>query len=136
MSGEKKVPKVEVKSLYESSEVLNLDESLLDPNMHYRFVHESQQRQARVRAAGYRVARRSDFDGDILQIDEKGGAAEDLIRVGDTILMMCPKDRHEARRQQIADMTEARLSVPEGQFRRKAQNRAVRVTDKSMKGED
>jgi hypothetical protein len=132
----KRVPKVEVQSLYDSSEMLVLDEELLDPTRHYRFVHEGQQRQARLRAAGYTPVLRSDVDGELLQLDEKGGSAEDLIRVGDTILMSCPKDRHESRRNQIEEMTKARLSVPEGQFRRKAQSRAVNVTDKSMKGED
>jgi hypothetical protein len=128
------VPGVSARNLFDSSEMLELDPESLDADRHYRFVHEGTQRQARLRAAGYSPVRRS--DGVKTHMDAEGGAAEDLIRVGDTILMSCPKSLHEGRRNQIQNLTHARMEVPEGQFRKKASERNVRLTDKAMKGEE
>lgn len=128
------VPVVSVESDPSEPDFFGLDEETLDENMHYRFCHNSQQRMASLYAKGYRPVKRS--DGVRLITDHEQGAAEDLIKVGDTVLMACRKEVRERRIEKQQRLTEARLETPESQFRRKAQAANVKVSEKLMKGEE
>lgn len=89
----------------------------LNPDMHYRFVHERPQRQARIRAKGYRAVKASE-DGVKPMVEEMIGP-DDIIRDGDTILMCCPVDRFKGRRKQLGDLNRSRMAAPKAQFRKK-----------------
>lgn len=128
------IPEGSLEDLGDAQEMIGLEEDSLDPEMHYRFVSERQARQARHRALGYRPVSRSE-DGVKLTTDSTDGAAEDLIRVGDTILMCTPKTKYEGRRNRIDSVARARLEAPEGQFRKKAKAADANVTFKKMRGE-
>lgn len=94
--------------------IVDLDS--LDPAMHYRFAHERPQRISRLRAKGYRVVSVSG-DGVRTLLEEE--SADDKIRDGDAILMCIPKEKFEAGRKKIAQVTRGRLAAPTAQFRKK-----------------
>lgn len=108
-----------------------VDPESLDPDMHYRFAYESSNRLSRLYAMGYRTVKRSE-DGVKLLYDMQQGAAEDLIRIGDTVMVCIPKKIHNERRARRDRLREARLSAPEGQFRKKAAKANVPITDREM----
>lgn len=108
-----------------------VDPESLDPDMHYRFANASTNRLSRLYAMGYRTVKRSD-DGVRLLYDMEQGAAEDLIRLGDTVMVCIPKKIYEERRARRDRLREARLSAPEGQFRKKAAKANVPITDREM----
>jgi hypothetical protein len=109
-------------------EDLDLDPETLDPEMHYRYVHERPNRQASAIKKGYRVVSRSEDKVERLTDGprDKQGATEDLIRNADTILMCCPKEVYEERRDGYDKLTRARMSVPESSFRKKARRAGLK----------
>lgn len=113
-------------------QILDLD--TLDPDMHYRFVHERPQRQARVKAKGYRPVLAGEDQVKPLVEDMIG--PDGIIRDGDTILMCCPKDRFKNRRKLLAEQNRARLAAPKGQFRKKTRGAAPGGEDVKVVTED
>lgn len=99
-----------------------VDLDTLDPDMHYRFGHERPQRQARLKAKGYRVVKVS--QDKVKPVLEDMVGPDDTIRDGDTVLMCCPQERWKGRRRQLAETNRARLAAPKGQFRKKTRGAA------------
>lgn len=122
-----------VEPMAEGEDLLMVDPDSLDPDMYYRFVQMRPNRLAQLRARGYRPVSRSE-DGVRLIYDMEQGGAEDTVQVGDTILMCLPKSIATERRSRRDRLRDARLSAPEGQFRKKATRADVPVvTDRDMK---
>jgi len=102
-----------------------LDESTLDPEMHYRWVHESPLRVARHRMKGYQpVMRDSGVNTLAGYLDD---SADGIIRLGDTILMACPNGTFLARKKEQRKTAASRLSAPAKQFRKHAKKARVRT---------
>lgn len=114
-------------------DALALDESTLDPKLHYRFVNP--RNMGKRKSQGYEVVLRSESEvrllGDEPAIEgEGGGSADDLIRSGQLILMACKKERFEERRKQIDRLSRDRLGSSEARFHQEAKRRRVRsITD-------
>lgn len=106
-------------------ETLNTDE------FHYRFVQERPQNMARKRSKGYTpvVAEEegvSTITGEV--------SADGLIRDGDAVLMKIPRERFEQGRKKLARLTEARLTAPVANFKKKTkgagpEGKDIRVVD-------
>ncbi len=96
-----------------------IDSSTLNPEYHYRFVHERPQRQARIRAQGYRPVLASE-DG-VKPLVEGIIGPDDVIRNGDCILMACPVERFQARREKINTLNRSKMAAPRAQFRKKTE---------------
>lgn len=96
-----------------------IDPSTLDPNYHYRFVHERPQRLARIRAQGYQPVLAS--VSEIKPLVEGIVGADDIIRNGDCILMACPIERFQARRERINALNRSKMAAPRAQFRKKTE---------------
>jgi hypothetical protein len=118
----------EVNSLNDSSEETIIDVNTLDPSMHYRRVQERPQRISRMLAKGYRFVSASE-DG-VQTVTKEINGADDKIRDGDTVLMAIPKQHYLERKAKRDRLSQARLSAPKGQFRKKAERHNVTVDDK------
>ena len=126
-----KTPSVEVQSRLDPEDLQGNDPESLDPSRYYRWAHERSVRQQRLRSRGIKPVSREE-DGVRLLVDNEQGAAEDLIRNVDLILVSCPKDLHEERRKALSRATHARVKKPEGSFRKKARSAltgGVKVVD-------
>jgi hypothetical protein len=121
------VPPVSVTHNADVQEVMNLKPDTLDPNLHYRFARNDQSRITRLMTQGFRMVKRS--DGVEMVVDLEGGASEDLIKIGDTVLMACPIELHEQRQERKGALRRSRMEAPEGQFRKKARDRNIKVND-------
>lgn len=106
--------------------VMDIDPDSLDPSMHYRVISARSTRLARARMQGYRPVTSADGVRRLSQRDEEEGEAEETvegadgtIRVGDGILMACPKEVYERRVAASDKIKRGRLRAPEGQFRKK-----------------
>jgi hypothetical protein len=120
----KKAPQVEVHDLRNIEDVVMLDRSTLDPNRYYRFVQVRDKRIAEMRLRGYTTVSRTE-DGVETIFDQEDNAADDTIRVGDTVLMSCPKEVYLRRVAQKRQLSEARLLSPEQRFDEKASRSKV-----------
>jgi hypothetical protein len=118
---------VDVEERMDIEDILMVDPSTLDPSLHYRFVQERPRNLARRKIQGYEPVLRTESGVKLIYEEEGKGSADDLIRVGDTILMACPKDRYKARRSQLAKLTRLRLGSAEDQFKSRAQKKGVRT---------
>lgn len=125
----KKEKRVHVSIEGADPDVMDLDPETLDPDMHYRVFYDSGRRSAVARTLGYQLVKRSE-DGPQLLSDDQAGAAEDIIRIGDGVLYECTKERYEERRKRKQALAEARLSTPEGQFRKRARRGGAKVVGK------
>lgn len=101
------VPYVDVTMNLDAELAFMVDQSTLDPNRHYRFVQDRPTNVAKKKMRGYRVESRK--DSKIRTLVELEQTADDTIRVADQILMSCPKEGYERRRQQLARLAAARL---------------------------
>lgn len=125
--------RAEVHERLDPQDALALDESTLDPNLHYRFVHP--RNMAKRKVQGYEVVLRSESGVRLMSDDphlkaKEETSADDLIRVGQTILMACEKKRFNERRRQNALLTQQRLGSSEVKFQQEARKRGVRsITD-------
>jgi hypothetical protein len=117
MSDEK--PETPIAKVYDDDLESLIDTSTLDNSYHYRFVHERPQRQARIRAQGYAPVLAS-ADG-VKTLVEGIVGADDIIRNGDCILMACPLERFQARRERVNTLNRSRLAAPRAQFRKKTE---------------
>lgn len=109
--------------------VLQLDESTLDPSFNYRWVKDEPQRIARHKMKGYVVVSQDEGVRTMIELDQ---ASDGVVRIGDTILMKCPRARYEERQRQNDLLTNARLQTNDQEVRRRAAKHGVRViTDPS-----
>jgi hypothetical protein len=111
----------------------DIDPSSLDPERHYRVIQQRPGRLARANQQRYQPVA---TDEGVKSISGRDlGGADGLIRIGDGILMSCPKEIFVERRRQIQRLNQARLSAPEGQFKKKArqapvnEGRGARIND-------
>lgn len=120
----------EVHERNDSEESLTLDPATLDPSFYYRWVHTRPQRLSRMFQRGGTFVTKEDK---VRPVVEQPGSADDRIYNGDTVLMKFPRERYEKRRKQIADMTRGLLAAPAQQFRQRAEQARVEITEKEMK---
>lgn len=124
--------RVEVEGLEDAQDVLSLDETTLDPELHYRFCHP--RNLARRRAQGYEPVLRDSGVRLLNDFDDKE-TPDGLIRVGNLMLMACPKERFKARRRQVEELTRSRLKSSEQSFEAKARKRGVEsITEEKRRG--
>lgn len=110
----------------------DIDPDSLDPNFHYRVISDRPARIARARTQGYTPAKYVRRLSDKQELIVPGNGSEEgaeesdavgadgLIRLGDGILMACPKQVFEERERKQTNMKRARLAAPEGSFRKRA----------------
>lgn len=120
------IQSAEVASRSDPESVLELQRSTMNPNMHYRWVHVRPQRLTRMLAKGYRFVTEDD---NVKPLIEQGGAADNKIYNGDTVLMQVPKEQYLAGRKRVAEQTRGRLAAPKAQFRKKAERSGVETSD-------
>ncbi len=121
-------PRAEVYSREDPQDAMALEPSTIDVNKHYRFCHP--RNLARRKSQGYEVVLRSESGVRLLNEDDSVTTADDLVRVGDLVLMACEKKRFNQRRQQIAKLARDRLGSSEQNFEARARKRGVRpLTD-------
>lgn len=124
------MPRASVEGLQPTDELLVLDTSSLDKTKHYRFAQERPGNLARMAAKGYEFVSPAEHGvrlaSESLLAELSVSSAEDRIRVGDTVLMMCDKSKFNERRRQKAGLAQARLST-EKVFQNEARRRGVRT---------
>lgn len=113
------LPLINVTERHEMELALSLDPDTMDPNRHYRWVQDSGVRIAKHRAKGYTIERKS--ESGVVPLVEVDDAADGTIRVGDTVLMSCPKDKYDARKR-----SQEELSLQRAQKATKAAKRKAR----------
>lgn len=98
----------------------DLDESTMDPTRHYRWVYRGGDglKVARAKLRGYRTEKLT--KGGVRPIAEVDSAGDGAIVIGDTVLMSCPKTRHETSRQKLHQHNEARLAATTAALEEKA----------------
>lgn len=119
--------RVEVTELVGAEEITRLDPDTLDPTKVYRFLQERRENLARKQALGYELVRRSETSVRLIHEEDGEGSADDLIRVGDTVLAMIDKTKYNSRRRQVQNLSAARLGAKEASFKSQAQKRGVRT---------
>lgn len=123
------MPRATVEGLQPTDELLVLDPSSLDKTKHYRFVQERPGNLARLASKGYEFVSPKEHGvrlaSESLLAELSVSNAEDRIRVGDTVLMMCDKSKFNERRKQKAQLAQARLST-EKVFQDQARRRGVK----------
>ncbi len=117
--------RAEVYERLDAENVLSLDPETLDSSLHYRFVE--QRNLARRKSQGYEVVLRSESGVKLQSDDESMKTADDLIRVGSTVLMACSQTKFKERRAKVAKLAKSRLDSGEQQFEGQAQRRNVRT---------
>lgn len=121
----KEVPEVEVYNR-ELATLTDLDQSLLDPNFTYRWVHKSGLKIGRQRARGYVIVKPSEEE--ILNAaGEAPEAADGTYTIGDVVLMKIKKIDHRARRHAQKRKTDKRLKGPVRKFKREARSKTDRA---------
>lgn len=111
---------VDSKHLRDVGSMLELDPESMDSTKNYRFVREDPMRIARHRMKGYKLSSKADGPTCFAESDDRG---DDVIRVGDTVLMECPKEQYEERQKAKRDLATNRLSGP----KKKVEDLADRV---------
>lgn len=106
--------------------MLELVEETLDPNLTYKWVHDSKMRMARHRMRSYRPV---PLNSGVKTVVEPDDAGDGLIRVGDVILMAAPKSVVQRRKEDQEVFTTQRLAAPKKTMREKAQKHGVEVVE-------
>lgn len=106
--------------------MLDLDPDTTDSEMQYRFVHDDRMNVSRKRMRGYRPVTKEDGVRTLVEVDD---SADGLIRVGDTILMMCPKDKYKRRKKAQREFSEGRLGTPKTRVKDLARDSKVKVIE-------
>lgn len=106
-------PRVLVKSrAAKDPNILDLDPQTLDPNKHYRWVRsrgdESHMSVTKHKLRGYQVEKKT--EGGVKTLAEQEPRPDNVIAIGDLILMSCPKDVHERRQNEKRARREALIS--------------------------
>ena len=119
------IPRVKSEEFRQVETLLQLDESTLNPEMHYRWVTEHPLKIARAKMKHYEIVHQ---DSGVRTLAGYIDSSEDgIIRIGDVILMACPKGEFVARKKGQRKFAENRLSAPASQFRKQAKKRRVRI---------
>jgi hypothetical protein len=139
---QKEVPQVEVESRENMGSMLDIDLESLDKAFKYRWVHVAPIKVARAKQKGY-VFVDADEETIVNLVGDSPDTEGGRIRVGDVVLMKCPRTIHRARRKRVAEKTKIRLRGPKRKFKREASSDQVRrrygtpvavITDKEPKG--
>ena len=105
-----------------------LDESTLDPRMHYRFIQVRSKRVSQAKRMGYVTVDRDEHGVRTLAGDDQDDGSGAIVD-GDTVLMMIPKDRHERRRRDSQRKRISRLRSADRRFRQLAEESGIRVAE-------
>jgi len=95
---------------------LRIEESKKDPNKVYSWVRDDKLEYHAAQARGYERVLVSQ-EGDRFKDDFRGKGVDGLVRVGDLVLMSCPRDMVEARNKERADRSNPHkqlMNVKEG----------------------
>jgi hypothetical protein len=104
---------------------IELDPASLDKGKHYRWVQDRSENIQKRRAQGYEVVLRSEGVR-LLYEEEKKETADDLLRVGDTVLMACRKEDAKKRLKATQELSQNRLGAVENAFQGTARRKGVR----------
>jgi len=105
--------------------MLELDPETLNPNMNYRFVKDEPLNISRKRMKGYRPVLKEDNGvKTLVEADDQG---DGLIRVGDTILMACPKGAFKRRQKEARVRAAGKLRIPKKKVKDLAKANKVRI---------
>lgn len=118
-------PKVEVEEVRDINSLLELDEETLDPEMHYRWVREAPRSMGNAKLKGYQIVNKE--DGPKTRAGYLDDTGDGSMRIGDTILMACPRSMRRAREVKQRRFTESRLKAPRKQFSKSAKLRRARI---------
>lgn len=118
------LPQVSVREDRDVQSMLDLEPDSMDPNFVYKFVKDSPIRIARHKMRGYRPVTQDEGVKTLVDCDS---TVDGAIRVGDTILMKCPRERVEARQKKLVDLANARLGLPQRKVEENAKRFGVRV---------
>jgi hypothetical protein len=122
------MPRVRVVENRNVEGMLDLDPSTLDPDFHYKWVNDSPLRVARHRMRGYVPVMAEEGVRTVVDVDTD---VDGVLRVGDTILMKCPKERVRQRDENHRRLSESRLAAPKKKFLSEAEKLGVEiVTDR------
>lgn len=123
-------PKVKVQSM-ELLDMQALDPSSLDPDRHYRWVRTTSDDQptgmsvTRHKLRGYEVE--TYRDGGPRTLAEAPAGEDNTVRMGDLILMSCPKALRQERMKQAERQSEERLAANSVTTEEQARKLGVRV---------
>lgn len=117
--------RVEVVSNEDSQDALALDPETLEGGMHYRFCRPSNI--AKRKAQGYTMVLRSETGVKLLNEETSVQSVDDLVRVGNLVLMSCAEERFKQRRNKTTQLSRNRLVSAERAFEQRAKKRGVRT---------
>lgn len=107
--------------------MLELDPETMDKSLNYRFVKDDPMNIARKRLKGYRpVLKEADGVKTLVDVEDQ---ADGLIRVGDTILMACPKEGFRKRQREARKFSEGRLRIPKKRVKEKARENNIKLIE-------
>lgn len=104
--GESTLPPVYVKDELDAQETMTFEEGTSDPNRMYAYVHDDPVTIARARGKGFRVE--LDGEGPKPLVQSKSG--DGLIRSGDTVLMSCPMEKWQRRKEKSRKLSADRAT--------------------------
>lgn len=110
----------------DTEDALNLVQESLDPEFHYRWVHDRGQRAARMQAKGYSPVLEDEGVQTMITPDAGG---DGKIRIGDLVLWKIRKSRYNANREELARFTRSRLAAPKSSFKKKARKAGYSPTE-------
>jgi hypothetical protein len=105
------IPNVRITERRDVHSMLQLDDSTVDENRHYRFVRRDSMAMTKAKLKGYSLELTREGGPRLLgEVNED--AADGTISVGDVVLMSCPKELFQQGRDEIDRQNEAMLSQP------------------------
>jgi hypothetical protein len=113
-----------VESRADPQEVLVLDETTLDRNLHYRWVQNDPRSIAKRSGQGYRFVSRK--DDKVKMLIENGIPPDDRFYHMDTVLMCCERKRFTERRDRNREISAMRLRSPVSKFQQEHAASGVR----------
>jgi hypothetical protein len=133
-------PQVTVESREHMGSMLELDPSQLDKAFKYRWVNVAPLKVSRAKAKGYRFV--DPDEGIVNAVGDSPDTEDGRVRVGDVVLMKCPRTVYRERRSRVATRTKTRLGVQKRKFKREAEARGIErygqavevITDKEPAG--
>lgn len=109
-------------------QLLDLDPSTLNPNRHYRWVRsrgdEAHMAVTKHKLRGYSVEK---AEGGVKTLAEQEKRPDDVIAIGDLILMSCPKDVHEKRQAEKKARREALIASTSAETEAMAKEKGVEL---------
>lgn len=111
----------------QDANILDLDQSSLDPAKHYRWVRcrkdEYMQSVQKHKLRGYQLEKK----GGVKTVVEPDDRPDGIIAIGDLVLMSCPKERHEERRREIHQRTETMLASTSATTEQMAKEKGIEI---------